>query len=181
MIRKIIFLLVLFFLYFHLFSYQVRILKCQQMGPLDPGETIRLKDSPSAKKLHDEARKAIDFGKNCLPPKMRKDVTDFLNTRVYDIQLVCDTFFNCGEAWDPQWIKDIKFSAAAIAMEYNNGDCGCIESTLFHELIHLATLVGNEGHKEIYGCEQKCMATIANCIKYPPRGCATDCADFKKK
>lgn len=184
MSRKYILLSILLLLSSYLFS-ETQILDCQQMDKYYPGDTLRITKSITAQKLNREAEEAKKSAKNCLPAQMGQDVKNYLKQNL-NIQLVCDSLpdNNCAEAWDPYFDYRFQFSAAAVTLNYEErkGECGCIQGIILHEIIHLATHVGKEGHKEIFGCVMKCTAKIKKCIDYPPLfGCDTDCADFPKK
>jgi hypothetical protein len=162
--KKFIFIIILlsFFSLFSKTHNNIEVLACPQ-NDFEPGETLSPQKSATAKKWRDRLINVLDNSLNCLPA----NVKTFSETKMIRIQIICDSFVDCGRGGG-------EFNLITIPINYDEDyqGCGCGQSTLLHELIHIS---GIKDENVAYGCEKKCWETLKKWCTEPSRGKACNC------
>jgi hypothetical protein len=126
----------------------------------------------TAKRLINDLNTAAKRAPNCLPPGLANSVKN--NALSLEIEIYVCNIEDCAES-NKFWHRITIGSASALLGE---GNCGCIESIMLHELLHLGGL-GSSPEEELKAesCELNCFP---DCAVVSSNASKDKCCDDKK-
>lgn len=162
-----IFMHVLIINYLQCYGYDIKVLGCNQKR-MSTNEGM-------GKKLKNTLIQVINKSSNCLPTGFVTKINNTARSQTITIQLDCLTE-DCG--WGDNLTTTIGISAVAYVLGERN--CGCLEATMLHEMLHASGSLGNtsEDERKAEGCELNCYEDCAVVKKGVTK---EDCCEDKGK